>query len=156
MGVGALFSFRPGSLLVGVANTFTFCLFLSLFQDLFPWGLGGPPLRARLVSLDIPGVALSLWVNTWQSLVAGPVEATAELFLHGVLPLHAEVSICCFKENFEGMVSRIGGESGPLVVGKAIRQWLEALYVPEVAILQDRGIWRCRQFAHSHRPSVLD
>ncbi len=54
------------------------------------------------------------------------------------------------------MVGRISGELGPLVGGSIISQWLEALYLPEAAILQDRGIWRCRQFAYSHRPSVLE
>ncbi len=50
------------------------------------------------------------------------------------------------------MVGRIGGEPGPLVVGHIISQW----HVPEVAILQDRGIWRCRQFARNDRPTVLE
>ena len=54
------------------------------------------------------------------------------------------------------MVGRIGGERGPLVVRSIISQLLEALYVPDLAILQDRGIRRCRQLAHNYRPSALE
>ena len=47
------------------------------------------------------------------------------MFVHGVLPPHPEVSLGCFEEKIEGMVSRIGGEPGPLVLGTIISQWLE-------------------------------